>query len=113
RATEQRKVIPAGDLSGLAELLKSKQPAIRKPAVELAGLWKVTAVVPQLKQIASAKETPAALRRSALKSLVILNPKETQELLKSLAGEDQPFALRSVAITVLTPHDPHTAANLA
>lgn len=109
-AATERKVIPAGDLSGLGSLMKSPQAGIQLIAVELAGDWKVEQTTPVLVDIAGSPQATVPLRRAALASLARLAPQQARELLGRLVGSNEPFALRALALSVLARIDIEEAA---
>ena len=65
-AAVTRKVIPEGDLSGVAELLASDDPQLREAAIELAGLWKVEAALASLAELAGNEQATLATRSAPL-----------------------------------------------
>jgi putative heme-binding domain-containing protein len=112
-AARERKVLPAGDLSSLAELVHSPERQIQQQAVELAGLWKVAAAKETLLELARGKDVPLPLRQSALDSITRVDRGAAVEILRSLVKADQPFLLRSLAASVLAQLELNEAATAA
>lgn len=112
-AARERKVRPAGDLSGLNTLLSSQDARIRSAAIDLAGLWKVEDAEEALVKIARNSKARRSLRQSALQSLTLLDRSRTMEILESLTGADQPFDLRALAVSVMAGLDADKAATTA
>lgn len=111
-AARTRKVVPAGDLTGIADLLTSDEVDLQKAAVVLVGLWKVKGAEPELRQLVI-ESTPGALREKALASLVSLGPDAVRPVIDVLTAPDQPFADRAQGTAVLAQIDVQRAAKLA
>lgn len=112
-AAENRKVIPAGDLSGLAKLITSEEPSMQSAAVRLAGLWKVGELAPRLAELVGDDGQPRAARVEAVHSLAAIDPDQAGVLLKSLAKGEQPFAVRSLAAAGLAGLNVEQAAQIS
>lgn len=111
-AARTRKVVPAGDLSGIADLLDSEDPEIRQAAVELAGLWKVAGSADALREIVVSDEA-GALREKALAALVGLGAEAARPAIDELTAADRPFADRVLGTASLAQIDVESAAALA
>ncbi len=112
-AGRTRKVIPAGDLSGIAGLIDARAPALQRAAVALAGLWKVTGAADELSAIVARAETEPALRTAALDALIGLGPEAARPTIDMLAADGQPFALRALGAAALVRFDVEEAARRA
>jgi len=112
-ATLTRKVTPTGDLASLADLLQSDQQAIQSKALKLAGLWKVKSILPALAKAGQDPEASIAARSNALLAMSQIDPSGTKTILVKMAGSDQPFALKSLAVSVLAALDVKSASQLA
>ncbi|QDU29869.1 hypothetical protein ETAA8_49850 [Anatilimnocola aggregata] len=116
-AARVRKVVPSGDLSAIKQLLTGdvtkRDPAIINGAIELAGLWKVAAVRPQLQELAQSDKTPAALRRAAIGGLVSLGDAESKQTIRDLASSGKSVQLRLLAAAELAAIDLEAAAAAA
>jgi hypothetical protein len=60
-----RTVKPTGDLATLDVLLRSSDAGIKTSAIQLAGIWKLTSLVPRLVELAGAPATSPADRAAA------------------------------------------------
>ena len=112
-AARNRKVVPAGDLSGVAGLIDSEDARLQTAAIALAGEWKVEAAVPGLAEITSRTETTVELRNAALDALVSISPDAANETIARMTADDQPFAVRAAGIAALAKSDLERAAMLA
>ncbi len=118
-AAEQRRSLPAGNLSQLSKLLSPVAGAIADEtlqtlAARAAGLWKVESLRPRLTEIATAAKSSEALRSATIESLAALGGAESREVLLKLTGAaDRPFATRSTAVVALAGIDLPGAANCA
>jgi putative heme-binding domain-containing protein len=112
-AARTRKVAPAGDLTGITDLIAADDPALQRAAVTLAGLWKVAGAAAALRAIAARVETDPALRAAALDALVALGAEAARPTIDALAAQGQPFALRALAAGALVRFDVEVAARVA
>jgi len=112
-AAGERKVVPPGDLSPLRTLISSPDSKLQEIAVELAGDWRVKETSEQLAELGRGRHTPAALRRTALRSLARLDPQQAREVLLGLNGPESPFSTRILAVSQLAPLETTLAAGLA
>lgn len=96
-----RSVKPAGDLTPLAALLRSPDAELRPSALQLAGIWKLDSLVPQLVGIAGAAATTAPDRAAAFAALRDIGGTPVIAALKHLAGEGSPPAVRREAVVAL------------
>lgn len=112
-AAENRKEKPTGDLSALATLLSSEQPAaVQRQAVRLAGLWNVEGLAPALDALVRAPQTPDDLRADALKALVRLGEGPVRKTVDGLLATDD-ARLKSLGVSALAEIDPERAAREA
>jgi putative heme-binding domain-containing protein len=113
-AARVRKVQPSGDLSRIKTLLGAKvDPAMVIGAIELAGLWKLTAVGPQLQALATSESTSANLRQAAIKGLVSLGDKDSKQTIRELATKGSSLQLRLLAAAELAAIDLDAATSAA
>ena len=112
-AARNRKVIPAGDLSGIATLLAADAAGLQIAAVELAGEWKAAAAAPALAELAANPETSGALRDAALAALVRIDAEAARKTIDSLTTADRPAGVRAAGIAALARFDVDRAAALA
>lgn len=116
-ASRVRKVQPSGDLGEIKQILTGdvtkRDPAIVIGAIELAGLWKVAAVAPQLQELAQNNKTPAALRRAAIAGLASLGGDASKQTIRDLALEGKSVQLRLLAASELVALDLNAAAAAA
>ena len=112
-AARTRKVVPAGDLTGIVELMSSNDPQLQRAAVELAGLWRVAEAADALQVLALEGETSPDLRAAVLDALNRLGDEPSRKTIDKLIDAAQPFAVRSAGIAALTRSDRNAAARLA
>ncbi|WP_437193497.1 hypothetical protein [Planctomicrobium sp. SH527] len=111
-AAKQRKVIPAAKTEEIVTLFDSKNPAILRQAVELAGVWKVTSADTALVELARKETTPIPLRQQALEALVSLDPAKAGTVLKDVVKSASTFEMRSMGAAVLAQVNVQDAAEL-
>ncbi|WP_339729238.1 HEAT repeat domain-containing protein [uncultured Gimesia sp.] len=92
-AFQNRKIIPAGSLAGISVLI-DEQPPINRAAVELAGLWKVSAAAEKLQQLALSKQTDKKLRTAAIDALVSIGGDASIKAMQQLTGDHSPQDIR-------------------
>lgn len=113
-AAKVRKVKPSGDLSEINNLLASevarRDPALIAAAIELAGLWKLTAVRPQLQALALDAQSPSDLRQAALKGLVSLGDDDSKRTIRELATTENSVQVMLLAAAELAALDLDAAA---
>jgi len=112
-AARTRKVMPAGDLSGVTSLLMESDGALRANAVTLAGLWRIESALEPLQGIALAGDTADELRTSVLAALQRIDPQATLSTVELLIAADRPFTVREAGIAALASSDLPRAARLA
>lgn len=112
-ASATRKVKPTGDLSGLVDLVKSKNPRLRQAVIRLAAAWRVAEVAPTLEALAKAPETSPELRQVAIGGLVDLLGERSRDSLVALVGADHDFVTRRQAAAALVSVDLPVAAKQA
>lgn len=103
-AYQNRKIIPAGSLTGIASLIDEKPP-LNLTAVELAGLWKVTTATEKLQQLASSKNTNKNLRISAIDALVSIGGPASTNSIINLTQENSPQDIRYLGAAALVSLD--------
>jgi putative heme-binding domain-containing protein len=111
-AASDRGVTPAGDLSGIASLIRSAPPQseIQQLAIQLAGLWKVPGAAESLAAILTNAEAPAARRDAALQAIRRLGGETARKVILPLTAPDQPLPLRLQGAAALVGVDLQTAA---
>lgn len=112
-AAVTRKVVPAGDLSGISGLLESADAALRDAAIALCGPWKVSAAVESLSKLAADPHVPDDTRAAALAAIVHIDAAAAENVAAALTDDGQPFAIRALGIASLTRSDLPRAATLA
>lgn len=111
-AARTRKVTPAGELGGIADLLTSEDADIARAAVELVGLWKVEAAAEALREIVISTEAGAS-RDQALAALVGLGAEAARPAIDALTADDRPLPDRIAGAAALVSLDPQRAATVA
>lgn len=112
-AAATRKIVPAGDLSGIAALLHDEDADLRRAAIELTGLWHVREAIAPLEALATSGQSAPAEREAALGALQRIAPDAARTAIDTLTGEPQPFAVRALGIGALVRLDPEEAARRA
>jgi len=113
RAMRKRRVRPAGDLSAVGRLLKSKQIAMRIVSAEAVGAWRLKTFRGDLVRIARDSSTDAAVRRAALESLAALGGPANRKLLQELSAHGSSVSVRLMAVGALAQIDLKGAAQRA
>jgi putative heme-binding domain-containing protein len=124
-AAENRKVGPAHDHEKLIPLVEAAaSPAssrehqrksdadagFDKPAIRLAGLWKLAGATEPLRKIAQSPALDEPVRSLAFEALAALGGQIGRAQIESLAGGDQPAGTRILAIAALAHLDVNAAA---
>ncbi|MEZ6068577.1 MAG: hypothetical protein R3B90_23340 [Planctomycetaceae bacterium] len=110
-AAKTRKVQPAGDVSGLAELLGESAPsALRGPIARLASAWKVDAAVEPLRKLAAAGNANDTLRKQAVDALLGYGGGVARTTIEQMLTADQPLEMQARAVVALAAIDPEQAA---
>ena len=100
-AARLRKAKPDGDLAALGSLLKSDNQKLRVAALQLAGVWKLAALSPQLVQVGGDAKSSPDERAAALSALRAIGGKNTIKQLQKIVSETQsPEARRASVITL-------------
>ncbi len=107
-AFQNRKIIPAGSLNGISDLIDS-QPPINQVAVELAGLWKVSSAAKKLQKLASSPKTKSKLRTAAVDALVSIGGPESIKAIQELTQGKSPQEIRYLGAAALVSLDPGQA----
>lgn len=113
-AAVTRKILPSGELGGLADLVVGEHatahPELQQRSIALASVWKVAAVAPALQQLALNSQTPQELRQVAIAGLVTIGDPGSQKTLADLATADQPLEIRMLATAGMVQFDVDAAA---
>ncbi len=113
KTTRERKVRPEGDLGRLGPLLSAADQNLQTAAAQAAGVWQIESLRPRLLELASAGQTPDAVRQAAFDGLAALGGPASRDALVGLAGADHPIPARVAAIASLVSIDVDQAAALA
>ena len=113
-AARLRSEKPEGDLSQLGALLTWDNPKLRVAALQLAGAWKLEALMPQLLSAAGGATTAPDEREAALAALRAIGGDGTVKQLQKLLG-DAPSAAarRSMVITLASLDFPAAVPQIA
>ena len=84
--------------------------ALEKPAVRLAGLWKLEAAADALRRLAVSPSVDDVLRAEALDALAAIGGQVGRSRIEVLAGRDQPMGTRILAVAALAKLDLEAAA---
>lgn len=112
-AAQTRKVVPAGELSRVADLLNSKNVDIQLAGIRLAGQWKTAQTKEQLQQLATSESAPQTVRDAALQSLRKIDQDAALSAVKVLLHSEKPFNVRAGAVAVMASIDLNAAATAA
>jgi putative heme-binding domain-containing protein len=116
-AGSNRRLRPARDLDKIVKLLRpahsTSEGALIKPAIRLAGLWKVEAATDALGAIAASPKDDSAVRTDALSALAAIGSKSARSLIEALAGREQPVETRLLAVAAISGLDVDFAAGRA
>lgn len=111
-AARTRKVKPAGDLGGMAQLVRSKEAPLTTAAVRLAAVLSVAAVSPDLQKIARDPDAPPDLQQAAIAGLVAIGGDQNRATLLQLASQGGP-SVRMQAVAAVVEFDVGAAAREA
>lgn len=112
-ATQTRKVVPAGDVSSIGQLMTSDDAALQQAAIRLAALWKVKGIASKLEELLAKPQTTAPLQRAAIDGLVAIDDAAAQATLQKLASGTGPLKLRLLAAAGWAKRDSAAAAGSA
>ena len=112
-AARTRKVKPAGELGGLAQLVRSKESTLTAAAVRLAAVLSVAEVSPDLQKIARDPAAPADLQQAAIAGLVAIGGEPNRATLLQLASHGPGPGVRMQAVAAVVGFDPVAAAREA
>jgi len=112
-ATQTRKVVPAGDVSSIGNLMTSDDASLQQAAIRLAALWKVKGVASKLEALLAKPQTSSALQRAAIDGLVAIDDEASQATLQKLAQGSSPLKLRMLAAAGWAKRDSAAAASAA
>ncbi len=110
RASRQRKLVPAGDLAQIVSLLTGPDEALRASALRAAGAWDVPAIGGRLAELATAAETPRAVRAAAIEAIAQRREVAGRQTLVELAGRSGSTEIPSMALAALEGIDPADAS---
>jgi putative heme-binding domain-containing protein len=105
KATEQRRVRPAGDLGSLGRWLDAGDPALRETAIRAAGRWQIESLRPQLVQLARSADTRDDHRRASFDAVASLGGPASKQALAELCRPPHAASLRQLAIAALARLD--------
>ena len=83
---------------------------LERPAIRLAGMWKLEAAEDVLQALASSPSVDDVLRAEALDALAAIGRRVGRIRIERLAGRDQPMATRLLAVAALAKLDLEAAA---
>jgi putative heme-binding domain-containing protein len=113
-AAATRKVVPAGDLSGLANVIEAAGDSqLRTYAAQLAGILKVSAAVTPLQAIAHDTKASEDLRAAATNALIAYGGDVAKRTVDGLLAETQPLPNRIRGVAALVSVDPERAGPAA
>jgi len=105
---------PVGDLAQpTAELLDSKNGAVREAAIRLAGAWEVTGLSDRIEALAHDRSGSPTQRAAAIESFGRLQGGKVNAQLRRFATSNQPRPIQNAAIRALTRNQADVAAEAA
>ncbi len=104
-AARLRKQQPDGDLASLGSLLKAESQTLRVAALELTGVWKMSALISQLVQTAGSAVSSPEERAAAFSSLRAIGGADTIKQLQKLLSETPLTETRRAAVVTLASLD--------
>lgn len=113
-AAATRKVRPVGEFDGLAGLISESHDAeLRSRSIQLAGLWKASAAVVPLQELATDPTVTASLRQSAIEALIVYGGDVARQTIDALLADSQPLVTRLRGATALVAVDQVRAGPIA
>ena len=112
-AARTRKVVPAGELSGLQRLLSSPNTDLQEAAITLAGLWRVGDLYDPLQEMTHHESLSNTRKSSILTSMAAIDPDRTKNVLSEMTSSEHAFATRALAVAISASLDPDQAADIA
>ena len=113
-AAANRSMRPAKDLGKLVSLIQPAGPgsdqALEKPAVRLAGLWKLEAAAEAIRALAVSPTADDVLRGEALEALASIGGRAGRSQIEALTAPAIPPATRIMAVASLARLDVDAAA---
>ncbi len=101
----QRRVLPAGDLTGLTRLVQEARVPLAQRALEAVAAWQVGEAADAVARIARDSMRQLPLRKAAVAALGQLSGDMPRDVLRLLAAADGPPELRAdAAIGLMTRH---------
>ncbi len=113
-ASATRKIVPAGELSGLSALIsQTEHPELQRLAIQLAGEWKIQQTADLLRRLATAKDSDPELKALATSSLISLGGETAQNTIAMMLDPKQPITIRFSGLAALAKIDAQEAADKA
>jgi putative heme-binding domain-containing protein len=110
RATRDRKVKPAGDLTRLRRLLDLDDGTARALTAQAAGAWKVAALQPEIAKLAAATDSSRDARKAAIGALIELGDPASRRVVNDLAEHAATPEIQGLALAAMASSDPKAAA---
>ncbi len=116
-AAETRQVIPAGDLSGIAEVISTEavtdSTELQLIAIRLSGLWKVSKADDRLRSLLVDSNASPKVRAAALHALTSIGGDTARKTIIGLTDPDESLETRQQAVAALVALDTDLAAKRA
>jgi putative heme-binding domain-containing protein len=110
---KRRRIVPAGDLTAIAALVKAADDARAIRGIEAAAAWQVSAAAAAISEIARDADRAADVRQAAIVALGRLPGDEPRGVLVGLASTTGEPAMAAAAIAALVPQSRDEAARQA
>ena len=113
RATEQRKVVPAGDLSRLGRLLDGGEDALRRRAARAAGALEGHRTPAPARRARPIQGSARGRQGGGIEALMSLADPASRQVVEGLAGPGMPPDVQMLALAALAAHDDSAAGRAA
>ncbi|HWY74780.1 MAG TPA: PVC-type heme-binding CxxCH protein, partial [Verrucomicrobiae bacterium] len=113
QAARLRSTKPSGDLDALGSLFDNHSESTRRAAVELAGFWKLDALVPGLTRLGANHDTKLDLAKAAFASLREIGGDKAIAALEPIVASTNDIAVRGEALVALSALDMDKAKGAA
>lgn len=112
QAASQRQVIPSGNLEGFIPLFQNSSQSVQSAAIRLAGLWKLSPAVPELRALLEGDRAKEELLNAAVGALVGIGSREALGTLSELAESELPLSTRMTVAAGYATAEPDRAVEL-
>lgn len=108
-----RKVIPAGDLSGISKVITDGSPAVQPLAVQFAGVAKVKPAADALAAVLAKDKVKPDVQAAALNAYVAIKGKDALPTIQKVLSGNAPLTVKAPALAAYAEVDVQAAAKTA